>query len=252
MTTTLRIHDEAQKDSSQHLLMKDIAGIIDVRRSTLANWAIEFSMFIPIVKQGRKEYFRPEAVKVLRYIRDLKEEGYNKLQILESLTKEFPIDIDKVGERVARAYNTKGNSKRKEGKDIVYLAIQSLDEVNERLDRLTQQVGDANPENKRLRELLQSQGQTIDHQGEQIQESGKTYEEQAAKLDKYHKQTDDNLERIVTQSETLTQQHRGGFVNQRQSVEQRDRDLLKQLRKTIEEKEKLIKRRGFFARLLNR
>ena len=226
MTTKIKIHNKAHKDFSQQLLMKDIAELIGVRRSILANWASEFSMFIPTVKQGRKEYFRPRAVEVLRHIRNLKEEDNNKLEIVESLTKEFPIEIDKINkvkEQVTKTYNSKRNSKRKGGLDVVYLAMQSLCEVNERLDRLIQQVADANPENERLREL-QSHGKNIDRQGE----------------------------RILTQSETLPQQHRGGIVIQRQSVERRDRDLLKELRRTIEAKEKLIKKQGFFARHLNR
>lgn len=223
MATKMKIHNKAHYDFSQRLLMKDMAELLGVRRSTLAKWASEFSMFIPTIKQGRKEYFQPEAVEVLRHIRDLIEEENNKLQILESLIKEFPIDIDKVNqvkEQVTKTYHSKGNSKRKEGLGVVYLAMQSLGEVNERLDRLIHQAANANPENERLRKLQS----TIDRQ----------------------------VERCLTQNKNRTEQHQGRTVIQRHSVDQRDRDLLKQLRRTIEEKEKMIKRQGFFARLLNR
>jgi len=265
MTATQRTHNKAHEDLSHLLRGKDIARLLGVQRSTLANWAIEFSLFIPTVRQGRRKYFRPEAVEILRHIRNLREEGCDKLQILESLTKEFPIDIDVAEKRAAWSFSAKEHRTSKERQDAVYLAMQSFGEVNERLDRLIQHVGGVNTKNKRLRELLQSDGQTIDRQGEPIRGYTKAVEEQAATLDKHHKQTDYTAERIETHDETTAQQRNGletqpeqieqqrdDLDNQRKTVEERDRDLLKKLRQTIEGKEKIRKKRGVFAKIFDR
>ena len=85
------------------LRKKDLVEAVGVAKSTVADWITEFHVFIPTVKHGAVTYYRPEAVDVLNTIRELREQDYSKVQIMELLAKRgFPVTVEEAVEDVER------------------------------------------------------------------------------------------------------------------------------------------------------
>lgn len=67
---------------------------LDVAKSTVADWVIDFQAYIPIVKQANVTYYKPEALEVLQTIKELREMEYTKVQIMEILATKYPLNAD--------------------------------------------------------------------------------------------------------------------------------------------------------------
>lgn len=85
------------------LRKKDLIDGVGVAKSTIADWVTDFHVFIPTVKHGAVTYYRPEALDVLRVIRELRELDHSKVQIMELLAKRgFPITVEEAVADVER------------------------------------------------------------------------------------------------------------------------------------------------------
>ncbi|MFE4714798.1 MerR family transcriptional regulator, partial [Paenibacillus sp. NPDC056722] len=72
-------------------------------KSTIADWITEFHVYIPTVKHGAVTYYKPEALDVLKAIRELRELDQSKVQIMELLSKKgFPVTVEEAVEDVER------------------------------------------------------------------------------------------------------------------------------------------------------
>jgi len=77
------------------LRKKDLVEAVGVAKSTIADWITEFHIFIPMVKHGAVTYYKPEALDVLKAIRELRELDQSKVQIMELLYKKgFPVTVE--------------------------------------------------------------------------------------------------------------------------------------------------------------
>lgn len=76
------------------LRKRELVEAIGVPKSTVADWIIEFHMFIPTTKIRSITYYRPEAIQVLQEIRRLRDERYSKPEIMKELAKRFPMTVE--------------------------------------------------------------------------------------------------------------------------------------------------------------
>lgn len=85
------------------LRKKDLVESVGVAKSTIADWVTEYHVFIPSLKHGAVTYYKPEALNVLNVIRELREQNYSKVQIMELLAKRgFPVTVEEAVEDVER------------------------------------------------------------------------------------------------------------------------------------------------------
>jgi DNA-binding transcriptional MerR regulator len=85
------------------LRKRDLVEALGVAKSTVADWVIEFQVYIPTVRQGSVTYYLPEAIDVLNVIRELREQDYAKPDIMRMLGERgFPITIVEAVEDVQR------------------------------------------------------------------------------------------------------------------------------------------------------
>ncbi|MEX3922279.1 MerR family transcriptional regulator [Paraburkholderia sp. BR10872] len=85
------------------LRKKDLVESVGVAKSTIADWVTEYHVFIPSLKHGAVTYYKPEALDVLNAIRELREQNYSKVQIMELLAKRgFPVTVEEAVEDVER------------------------------------------------------------------------------------------------------------------------------------------------------
>lgn len=76
------------------LRKRELVEMIGVPKSTIADWIIEFHMFIPTTKIRSITYYRPEAIQVLQEIRRLRDQRYSKPEIMQELAKRFPMTVE--------------------------------------------------------------------------------------------------------------------------------------------------------------
>lgn len=78
----------------QLLRKRELVEAINVPKSTVADWIIEFHMFIPTIKEGSVLYYRPAALAVLEEIKTLREQGFSKPEIMKELGRKFALTVD--------------------------------------------------------------------------------------------------------------------------------------------------------------
>jgi len=78
----------------QMLRKRELVEAVKVPKSTVADWIIEFHMFIPTTKDGSVTYYRPQAIPVLLEIKRLRELSYAKQEIMHELARKFPLTVE--------------------------------------------------------------------------------------------------------------------------------------------------------------
>lgn len=119
------------------LRKKELIEAVGMAKSTISDWIIEFHMYIPTVKQGAVTYYRPETIDVLNVIKELRQEGYAKPQILEILARRgFPVTVEEASEDVQRIVS------QGDARDTLINAMQGMSiavaEIGKQTDRLNQ------------------------------------------------------------------------------------------------------------------
>jgi DNA-binding transcriptional MerR regulator len=124
------------------LRKKDLHPKVDVAKSTVADWIEDFNVYIPKVKQGNVTYYRPETIDVLLFIKQCREQNYQKHQIMEMLTnKGFPITVEDAVHDIKKALE--GDSPRDTLLAVMQTmgqAVSKLAEQDERLDELDERT----------------------------------------------------------------------------------------------------------------
>lgn len=150
---------------------KELLDAVGVAKSTLADWVIEFHMYIPTVKQGAVTYYRPESIDVLNAIKELRQLDYAKPQILELLAKRgFPVTVEEAIEDVQKIIS------QADARDTLLNVMQTMGlavaEIGKQTDRLN-----------RHEEVIIKQGERLDGQDGRIVELEKTLHELKRELD---------------------------------------------------------------------
>lgn len=85
------------------LRKKDLHEKLGIPKSTVADWLLEFNVYIPKLKQGRVTYYKRETLEVLQFIRECREKNYDKPQIFQLLAdKGFPITVEEAVQDVKK------------------------------------------------------------------------------------------------------------------------------------------------------
>jgi DNA-binding transcriptional MerR regulator len=153
------------------LRKKELLDAVGVAKSTLADWVIEFHMYIPTVKQGAVTYYRPEAIDVLNAIKDLRQLDYAKPQILELLAKRgFPITVEEAVEDVQKIVS------QADARDTLLNVMQTMGlavaEIGKQTDRMNLHE-----------EVITKQSERLDGQDGRIVELEKTLLDLKRELD---------------------------------------------------------------------
>src|SRR5690606_32263287 len=119
------------------LRKKELIEAVGVAKSTISDWIIEFHMYIPTVKQGAVTYYRPETINVLNVIKELRQDGYAKPQILELLGRRgFPITVEEASEDIQKIVS------QADARDTLINVMQGMSiavtEIGKQTDRLNQ------------------------------------------------------------------------------------------------------------------
>jgi DNA-binding transcriptional MerR regulator len=173
------------------LRKKDLHPEIDMPKSTVADWIEDFNVYIPKVKRGNVTYYRPETIDVLKFVKQCRDQNYQKPQIMEMLAKKgFPITVDEAVEDIKKALefdsprDTLLTVMQTQGQALVKIAEQDerLDKQDESLKALEDK---GNEQDGRLNEL-EKRNAEIDYLKQELEEMKKQL---AATLEKNEKKS---------------------------------------------------------------
>lgn len=140
-------------------------------KSTIADWVTEFGVYIPIVKHGAVTYYKPEAVDVLKAIRELREKDQSKVQIMELLAKKgFSITVEEAVEDIERIIS--GSDPR----DTLLTVMQTMGQA-------VVKIGDQEGRINRVETRFEEQSERIDGQDGRILTVEEKQDEQAELVD---------------------------------------------------------------------
>ncbi|RFA32145.1 hypothetical protein CAI16_18905 [Virgibacillus dokdonensis] len=71
------------------LSLQGLAHIVGVPPSILATWIKQFAMYVPKAQEEDENYYLPEAIDVLKYIKQCKQAQYSLTEIENLLLSEF-------------------------------------------------------------------------------------------------------------------------------------------------------------------
>jgi DNA-binding transcriptional MerR regulator len=145
------------------LRKKDLHPAVDVAKSTVADWIEDFNVYIPKVKQGNVTYYKPEAIDVLLFIRQCREQNYQKHQIMEMLAdKGFPITVEDAVQDIRKALE--GDTPRDTLLAVMQTmgqAVSKLAEQDERIDELDERADEHGKALKTLEERQVGQDERL-------------------------------------------------------------------------------------------
>jgi DNA-binding transcriptional MerR regulator len=131
------------------LRKKDLHPAVGVAKSTVADWIEEFNVYIPKVKHGSINYYKPETIDVLLFIKQCRDQNYQKHQIMEMLAeKGFPITVEDAVEDVKKALE--GDTPR----DTLLAVMQTMGQA---VSRMAEQDGRLDEQERTLKTLQEKQ-----------------------------------------------------------------------------------------------
>lgn len=161
-----------------------------VPKSTVADWIEDFSVYIPKVKQGNVTYYKPEAIDVLKFIKQCRDHNYHKAQIMQMLAeKGFPITVEEAIEDVKQALE--------------------VDSPRDTLLTVMQTMGQAVAKIAEQDEALQTLGKRQDGQDERI----KTIEKRTDEIEILKKQFEEMKKELAVTKEELAKEKNKGFFS---------------------------------------
>ena len=160
---TVRILDLLRK--------KDLHPEVGVPKSTVADWIEDFNVYIPKVKQGSVIYYKPETIDVLKFIKQCRDQNYNKPQIMQLLSeKGFSVTVEEAVEDVKSVLKGEGSPR-----DNLFAVMQTT----------AQAVVEIAEQKQSIRALEEKQ----DEQDELLQSLSNQQNEQDGRMDEIEKRT---------------------------------------------------------------
>lgn len=172
------------------LRKKDLHPKVGVAKSTIADWIADFNIYIPQSKKGNVTYYRPETIDVLKFIKQCREQNYQKEQIMEALAAQgFPVTVEEakndadeivrndisydnrdflavfqtMGQAVQQLSDQDESIKDLRGKDREHEG--RMDEMEKRTDRTSQTVDDLKQEIEELKQELAATKESAENRG---------------------------------------------------------------------------------------
>lgn len=154
------------------LRKKDLHPEVGVPKSTVADWIEDFNVYIPKTKQGSRIYYRPETIDVLKFIKQCREQDYNKAQIFEMLAeKDFPITVQEAVEDVKKAIE--GDTPR----DTLLAVMQTTGQAVAKIADQEEEIRELREEQDGQKELVKTLQDKGNEQNERIEKVEKRSEE---------------------------------------------------------------------------
>lgn len=143
------------------LSLNGLCHIVGVPQDTAANWIEDFNFYIPETKQKDITYFQPEAINVLQFIKECKNQNYRKQRIMEMLAnEEFPVTVEKTNEDVSQSLNQENY------KENILTVMQTIGKtvanVSDQRESIKALQDQQDEQNKRIKNT-EKQSQEISH-----------------------------------------------------------------------------------------
>lgn len=163
------------------LRKRDLVEAMGMARGTVSDWITDYQMFMPTERHGNVTYFRPEAIEVLRAIRELKEEGYAyKPEVVQKLTERgFPITIEEDIAEIEESMPSVSGTR-----DAMIKVVTELSRQSQALDQVKDQLSGYNEAHLRHQERLDDIDGRIGETEGQYLSLHKTIEELRGELEK--------------------------------------------------------------------
>lgn len=143
------------------LSISGLCHIVGVTQSTAEHWIEDFNAYIPEMKQKDVTYYYPEAIGVLQFIKESKNQRFQKPEIMEMLTHgNCPITAEKtIG-------NVQPKTNRKNDKENILTVMQTIGKTVEKVSNQNNLIKDLqeqqNQQNKRIKNM-EKQTEKINH-----------------------------------------------------------------------------------------
>ncbi len=131
------------------LTMKDIANRLELAESTARYFRDKWPEYIPTVKVGRRTYYQPEAVEVLRVIADETQKRNSAAVTQNRLNSMFAVTLEQGAETQRNNATEQQNHYLAESNNLKALA-----QANKEIIFLRQLVQELQNDNRRLTEKL--------------------------------------------------------------------------------------------------
>lgn len=154
------------------LRKKDLHPAVGVAKSTVADWIEDFNIYIPQLKQGNVTYYRTETIDVLMFIKQCREQNYQKQQIMQALvTKGFPVTVEEAREDAENAISKHTGQDMADFLTVIQTmgqAVQKLSDQDESLQDL-QDMGEAHEGRMdEMEKRTEQTSETVDHLKQEI------------------------------------------------------------------------------------
>lgn len=105
------------------LSVAEIARRLGVPESTVHYWKNRFAQHLPSTGAGRQKRFRPEAVEVFRVIAEMFSLGHSAADVMDALSKRFPLSAQMDGAPDASGLDAPFGSFRPQASDLATAAL---------------------------------------------------------------------------------------------------------------------------------
>lgn len=172
------------------LRKKDLHPKVGVAKSTVADWIEDFNIYIPQSKKGNVTYYRPETIDVLMFVKQCREQNYQKQQIMEALAaRGFPVTVEEAKNDAEEAISNDINGQ--DNHDFLAViqtmgqAVQQLSDQDESIKDLRDKGREHEGRMDKMERRTEQTSETIDDLKEEIEE---LKQELAATKEKKEKQ----------------------------------------------------------------
>lgn len=154
---------------SDLLKKKDVTEAVGAAKTTVHDWIKEFAPFIPTVKNGQTTYYKPEAVDVLREIKKLREQGFDKTQIAMELPgRGFAVNAEEI--ELQSVQEVKSQVDQSTNRDALMTVMQSMAVAMERMTELEREVQETKEQNKEIQKRNEELANQVEKQEKYIEE----------------------------------------------------------------------------------
>jgi DNA-binding transcriptional MerR regulator len=214
------------------LKKKDLHPKIGAPKTTVADWITEFNIFIPKVRHERTTFYKPEAIEVLRFIKQCRDKHLQKHQIMQLLVENgFPLTVEEE-EIEDDLFNSA--EKRTNNEEILSL-IKTDGQILTKVTSIERQVGE-------------NIGR-INHLDERMDDHSKALKSIETKQNGQDERIN-GLEKRTDEIDYLKQENQG--VKQQNEELKKRIEVLEQTLNQVAMAQEEEKKKGFFARLFGK
>ncbi|MGE6620024.1 MerR family transcriptional regulator [Bacillus mycoides] len=155
------------------LRKKDVIERVGIPKSTISDWIEDFKLYIPTIKQNNIVYYRPETIKILLEVKELRNQNYSKDQIHQMLNeKGYTIQVE-IEERPSNpVFQSEQNGQNEVLKymELLGLTLSTVSEQEERLKRYEEEVSKLKIFHDKQSEQIEKQEATLQILQEELEQ----------------------------------------------------------------------------------